>query len=61
MKNFVRILAFMLLLGSTFLFVLKIFMNIPISHGHLFILFIIGVVSFLWANYKIGENQSKKK
>jgi phosphate/sulfate permease len=52
MKNFVRILAFLLLIGSTIIFILKIKINIPISHTHLLALFIIGAISLLWANKK---------
>lgn len=61
MKNFVRIIAFLLLIGSTTLFVLKVFMDIPVSHGQLLILFAIGVISFFWANYKVGDDQPKKR
>lgn len=52
MKNFVRILAFALLLGSTALFVLKLKFNIPIGHKHLIAFFVIGAISLLWANLR---------
>jgi phosphate/sulfate permease len=52
MRNFVRILAFVLLIGTTVIFVLKIKLNIPISHIHLIIFFIIGVISLFWANLR---------
>ena len=61
MKNFVRILAFLLMIGSTLLFVLKVFMQIPVSHLQLLIVFAVGVISFFWANYNLDKDQSKKK
>ncbi|MCB2194643.1 MAG: hypothetical protein KQH79_02225 [Bacteroidetes bacterium] len=61
MKNFVRILAFLLMIGSTVLFVLKVFMQIPITHLQLLIVFAVGVISFFWANYNLDKDQSKKR
>lgn len=61
MKDFVRILAFLLMIGSTVLFVLKVFMQIPISHLQLLIVFGVGVISFFWANYNLDKDQSKKR
>jgi hypothetical protein len=57
MKNFVRILAFLLLIGSTTLFVLKVFIPIPVSHLQLVIVFAVGVISFFWANHNVGNDQ----
>lgn len=62
MEKLVRILAMILLLGTTAIFVLKIFIEIPVSHKHLFILFLIGAISFFWANLrgnKADENKDK--
>jgi len=52
MVKLVRILAFILLLGTTIVFVLKLKMTIPIEYKHLFMFFIIGAVSLLWANFR---------
>ncbi|NOQ26066.1 MAG: hypothetical protein GQ564_11940 [Bacteroidales bacterium] len=52
MKNFVRILAFVLLIGTTVVFVLKLKFNIPIEHKHLFAFFVIGAISLLWSNLR---------
>ncbi len=57
MKNFVRILAFLLLIGTTIIFILKIKVNIPISHTHLLALFIIGAISLIWANKRNFSNK----
>ncbi len=61
MKNLVRILAFLLLIGSTAFFVLKVFMEIPVTHRQLLIVFAIGVVSFFWSNYNVDKDHSKKR
>lgn len=61
MKNFVRILAFLLLIGSTALFVLKVFIQIPVTHLQLLIVFVVGVISFFWANHNLDKDQSKKR
>lgn len=52
MTNFVRILAFVLLVGATAVFVLKLKFNIPIGHKHLIAFFVIGAISLLWANLR---------
>jgi hypothetical protein len=52
MTNFVRILAFVLLLGSTVVFVLKLKFNIPVGHNHLIAFFVIGAISLLWSNHR---------
>ena len=52
MKNFVRFTAFFLLIVTTIIFILKIRMNIPISHLQLFILFGVGALSLTWANLR---------
>ncbi len=52
MRNFVRIISFILLLGTTLVFVLKIVYPVPVSHKHLIILFLIGAISLLWTNYR---------
>jgi hypothetical protein len=61
MKNFVRILAFLLLIGSTALFVLKVFIQIPVTHLQLLIVFAVGVISFFWANHNLDKDSSKKR
>jgi heme A synthase len=50
MKNLVRIFAFLLLIGSTTIFVLKLMFNIPIAQKHLIIFFVLGAIILLWAN-----------
>jgi len=57
MEKFVRILAFILLLGTTAIFIMKIFTSLPIAHSHLFILFMVGVISLFWANWR--ENRKE--
>jgi len=57
MNNFVRILAFILLIGSTIVFILKIKFNIPITHKQLIIFFIVGVISLFWANLRDSKNK----
>lgn len=57
MEKFIRILALILLLSTTAIFVFKIFVNIPVSHKHLFILFAVGVLSFFWANLRDSKNK----
>jgi len=60
MEKLVRILAMILLLGTTIFFVLKIFTEVPISHRNLFILFLIGVISLFWANLRGNKTDRKK-
>lgn len=60
MEKFVRLIAFILLLSTTTIFVLKIIVNIPISHKQLFIIFIVGMISFFWANWREGRKEKKK-
>lgn len=57
MITFVRILALILLLGTTGIFVLKIMFTIPIANTHLFILFIVGAISLLWANARGNKSE----
>lgn len=52
MNKLVRIIAFILLIGSTAIFVLKLKLSIPIGQKHLIAFFIIGAVSLLWANFR---------
>lgn len=52
MKTFIRILSFILLIGTTVIFVLKVRINIPVSYTHLFVGFVVGVISLLWTNIK---------
>ncbi|PLX10145.1 MAG: hypothetical protein C0597_17315 [Marinilabiliales bacterium] len=60
MKNLVRILALILLLGTTIIFILKIFMIIPINYIQLIILFIIGAICLFWANWRESKTDTKK-
>ena len=52
MNKLVRIIAFILLIGSTVIFVLKLKFSIPIGQKHLITFFIIGAVNLVWANYR---------
>jgi|GEM_PF-4940425 len=52
MKNFVRIIGFILVLSSTIMFVLKLMIFIPIENRHLLVLFIIGAICIIWANFR---------
>ncbi|MFC2103997.1 hypothetical protein ACFLS4_01430 [Bacteroidota bacterium] len=52
MRTLVRLIAFILLLGTTIIFILKIRLNVPISYTHLVIIFIIGAISLFWANLR---------
>ena len=61
MKIFVRILAFLLLIGTTIIFILKVWVSIPISYKQLLALFIVGVVSMFWANLRGNESNQKNK
>ena len=60
MKIFIRSLAFILLLGTTIIFVLKVRMNIPVSYTQLLIGFIVGAVSLLWTNFRESKENKKK-
>ncbi len=60
MEKFVRLIAIILLLSTTTLFVIKIIVNIPISHRQLLIIFIVGIISFFWANWREGRKEKKK-
>lgn len=59
MKNFVRILSYILLLGTTITFVLKVKFVIPISYKQLIAVFVVGVISFFWA--MLRETKSNQK
>ncbi len=61
MEKFVRLIAFILLLSTTTIFVLKIIVNIPISHKQLFIIFIVGMISFFWANWREGRKEKRNE
>ena len=60
MKIFVRIIAIVLLLGTTIIFVLKVRLHIPIAYKHLIGLFVLGAASLFWANFR-ESNSSRKK
>lgn len=52
MTNFVRIVSYILMIGTTLVFVLKVKFIIPISYKQLIAVFILGVVSMFWANFR---------
>lgn len=58
MKNFVRILSYILLIGTTIIFVLKTKVLIPVSYRQLMLVFVVGVVSLFWATLR--ENKSNQ-
>lgn len=61
MKIFIRVLAFILLLGTTIVFVLKVRMNIPISYTHLFVGFVVGALCLLWINFRESKENKRNK
>jgi phosphate/sulfate permease len=61
MKILIRTIAFILLIGTTIIFILKIRLNIPVSYNHLFIGFIVGAISLLWTNIREGAEYRKKQ
>jgi phosphate/sulfate permease len=61
MKIFIRTVAFILLIGTTIGFILKIRLSIPISHTHLLVGFIVGAISLLWTNIREGAEYRKKQ
>ncbi len=60
MKILIRTVAFILLLGTTIIFVLKTRMNIPVSYTHLLIGFVVGAVSLLCTNLRESKENKKK-
>ena len=60
MEKVVRIIAFILLLSTTTVFVLKIFIIVPIEKEQLLGLFLIGAISLLWANWRGSKKDNKK-
>ena len=52
MIKLVRYLGITLLLGVTVIFLLKIKMIIPISYRNLIMLFLLGFISMIWANFR---------
>ncbi len=61
MKIFIRSLSFILLLGTTIVFVLKARMNIPVSYTHLLIGFIVGAICLLWINFRESKENKRNK
>lgn len=61
MKNLVRILGIILLLSSTALFIAKLFVIIAISHFHLAMIFLVGAVCNIWANWGNSEKEERKR
>jgi Kef-type K+ transport system membrane component KefB len=61
MKIFIRTLAFILLLGTTIVFVLKVRMNIPVTYTHLLIGFVVGAVTLLWTNFRESKENKRNK
>jgi len=61
MKILIRTVAFILLIGTTIGFILKIRLSIPVSHIHLLTGFIVGAVSLLWINIRESVELRKKQ
>lgn len=58
MKNFVRILSYILLIVTTIIFVLKVKIVIPISYTQLIIVFTVGVISLFWATLREDKSNN---
>ncbi len=60
MINLVRYLGMALLLGVTVIFVLKMKIIVPISYRNLILLFLLGGISMLWANFRDKSDDKNK-
>lgn len=60
MINFVRYAGMILLLTVTAVFILKIKLVIPISYLSLMLIFLLGGICVVWANFR-DKSEDKKK
>jgi phosphate/sulfate permease len=61
MKILIRTVAFILLIGTTIIFILKVRINLPISNVHLLVGFSAGAASLLWTNLRESAELRKRE
>jgi len=61
MKILIRTVAFILLIGTTIIFIFKVRINLPISNVHLLVGFFAGAASLLWTNMRESAELRKRE